>query len=151
MLIIQIIPKICQRQPCECQYFIHCMSFHIIISTSSAQCSFWHAYVQIRCQEPATASGEWHMRRECRERTLTCHRLHRKPLVSDPDMHQGVTNVPWCMSGPLTHGGEIVPGIPGAVATRNFTHLERGPSHNQINYSNKCVPIITQNRLLWNM
>ena len=54
----------------------------------------------------------------------------RKPLYSDHGMHHGtcVTHVPWCMSGSLTHGGgENVPGIPGACATRNFTYLVRGP------------------------
>ena len=59
------------------------------------------------------------MRRECRER-FPRHRLQRKPLVSDPDMHHGacMTHVPWCMSGSLTRGGEEnVPGIPGACAT----------------------------------
>ena len=69
------------------------------------------------------------MRRECRER-FPCHRFQRKPLVSDPDMHHGTcaTHVPWCMSGLLTRGGgESVPGIPGACATRNFTYLARGP------------------------
>ena len=58
------------------------------------------------------------------------HRLQRKPLVSDPGMHHGtcVTHVPWCRSGLLTlSGGENVPGIPSACATRNFTYLERGP------------------------
>ena len=42
------------------------------------------------------------MRRECWER-FPRHRLQRKPLVSDPDMHHGtyVTHVPWCMSGSL--------------------------------------------------
>ena len=56
--------------------------------------------------------------------------FQRKPLVSDPDMHHGtcVTHVPWCMSGSLTRsGGENVPGIPGACATRTFTYLVRGP------------------------
>ena len=69
------------------------------------------------------------MRREYRER-FSCHRLQRKPLVIDPGMHHGtcVTHVPWCMSGSLTHGGgENVPGIPGACATRKFTYLARGP------------------------
>ena len=59
------------------------------------------------------------------------HRLHRKPLVSDPGMQHGtgVAHVPWCMSGSLTRGGgENVPGIPGACATHNFTYLVRGPS-----------------------
>ena len=58
------------------------------------------------------------------------HRLQRKPLVSDPDMHHGtcVTHVPWCMSGSLTRGGgENVPGIPGACANLNLTYLARGP------------------------
>ena len=69
------------------------------------------------------------MRRECRER-FPRHRLQSKPLVSDPDMHHGTcaTHVPWCMAESLTHGGgENVPGIPGACATRNFTYLARGP------------------------
>ena len=67
------------------------------------------------------------MRRECRER-FPRHRLHRKPLVSDPGMHHDtcVTHVPWCMSGSLTRGGGgNVPGTPGACTTRNFTYLVR--------------------------
>ena len=67
--------------------------------------------------------------RECRER-FPSHPRQSKPLVNDPGMHHGtcVTNVPWCMSGSLTcSGGENVPGIPGACATRNFTYLVRGP------------------------
>ena len=47
-----------------------------------------------------------------------------------PALHHGtcVTHVPWCMSGSLTSGGgENVPSIPGACATRNFTYLLRGP------------------------
>ena len=50
-----------------------------------------------------------------------------QPLVSDPGMHRGtrVTHVPWSMSGSLTRGGgENVPGIPGACATRNFAYLQ---------------------------
>ena len=58
------------------------------------------------------------MCRECRER-FPRHWLQWKPLVSDPDM-----------SGSLTRGGgESVPGIPGACATRKFTHLVRCPFH----------------------
>ena len=39
-----------------------------------------------------------------------------------------VTHVPWCMSGVLScRGGENVPGIPGACATRKFTYLAGGP------------------------
>ena len=62
--------------------------------------------------------------------TFPRHRLQRKPLVSDPGMHHGkcVTHVPWCMSVSLTHGGgENVPGILGACATRDYTYLARGP------------------------
>ena len=69
------------------------------------------------------------MLRECRER-FPCHRLQKKPLVSDPGMHHGtcITHVPWCMSGSLTRGGGgNVPSIPGACATRNFTYLARDP------------------------
>ena len=53
-----------------------------------------------------------------------------KETASYPGMHHGTcaTNVPWCMSGSLTRGGgENVPGIPGACATRNFTYLARSP------------------------
>ena len=67
------------------------------------------------------------MRRECRER-FPRHRLQRKPLVSDPGMHQGtcVTHVPICISGSLTRGGgENVPDIPVASPARNFTYLVR--------------------------
>ena len=76
------------------------------------------------------------MRRECRER-FPRHRLERKPLVSDPGMHHGtcITHVPWCIPGLLTRGGgENVPGIPGACATRNFTYLARGPWRHLSNF-----------------
>ena len=56
-------------------------------------------------------------------------RLQRKPLFGDPGMRHGtcVTHVPWCMSGSLTRGGgENVPGISRACATRKFTYLVRG-------------------------
>ena len=78
---------------------------------------------------PDTKNCRLRMRRECRER-FPRHRLQRKPLVSDPGTHHDtcVTHVPWSMSGLLTHGGgENVPDIPGACATRNFTYLARGP------------------------
>ena len=66
--------------------------------------------------------------------TFSPPRLQRNPLVSDPDMHHGtcVTHVPWCMSGSLTRGGgENVPDIPSACATRNFAYLVRGPRQNR--------------------
>ena len=78
---------------------------------------------------PDTQNCLLRKRWECRER-FARHRLQRKPLVNDPGMHHGtcVTHTPWCMSGTLTHGGgENVPGIPGACATRNFVYLVRGP------------------------
>ena len=38
------------------------------------------------------------------------------------------THVPWCMSGSQTRdGGENAPGIPCACASRDFSHLVRGP------------------------
>ena len=58
------------------------------------------------------------------------------PRVSDPDMQHGkyVTHVPWWMPGSLTRGfsfevggGENVPDVPGACATRNVTYLVRCP------------------------
>ena len=78
---------------------------------------------------PDTLNWGLGMRRKCRER-FPRHWLQRKPLVSNPGMHQGKcdTHVPWCMSGLLTRGGmENVPGIPGACTTRIITYLTRGP------------------------
>ena len=66
---------------------------------------------------------------ECRER-LPRHRLKRKPLVSNLDIHHGtcVPHAPSWMSGSLTRdGGDNVPGILGACTTRNFTYLARDP------------------------
>ena len=65
------------------------------------------------------------------------HRLQRKLLVSDIGMHHSmcVTHVPWRMSESLNrNGGENVPDIPGARATRNFTYPTRGSwrSHNLV-------------------
>ena len=78
--------------------------------------------------KPATQNCGLCMRRECRER-FPRHRLQTKPLFSDPAMHHDtrVAHVPLCMSVSLIHGGgEDVPGIPGACATRNFKYLTRG-------------------------
>ena len=83
---------------------------------------------------------------ECREH-FHRHRLQRKPLVGDPDMHHGtcVTHVPWCMSGSLTRDdGENVPGIPGACATRNFAYLARGPWGPQVGSRILTILGITQ-------
>ena len=68
------------------------------------------------------------------------HRLQRKRLISDPGVHHCtcVTHVPWCMSGSLARGGgENVPGIPGAHATRNCTYLARGqwPANSRSQYT----------------
>ena len=92
------------------------------------------------------------MRRECGER-FPRHWLQRKTLVSDPGIHHGTctTHVPWCMWASLTRGGgENVPGIPGACATRNVTYLGRGPLslHLSRNYSMlthifRCTSVIS--------
>ena len=71
---------------------------------------------------PDTKNCGLRMRWECRKR-FPRHRLQRKPLVGDPAMHHGtcVSQVPWCMSGPLIHGGgENVPGIPFSPAFRRM-------------------------------
>ena len=94
---------------------------------------------------PDTQKCGLRMHRECRER-FPRQRLQWKPLVSDPGMHHGrcVTHVPWCMSGSLTRGGgENVPGIHGAGATRNFMYLARGPWSNLEKHSipnQLCTP-----------
>ena len=57
-------------------------------------------------------------------------RLQRKPLVSNPGMHNGtcVTHVPWCMSGSLTlAGGETFPALTAHTQPGNFTYLIRSP------------------------
>ena len=75
---------------------------------------------------PDTLGCVLRMRRECRER-FPCHRVQRKPPVSDPGMHHGtcVTHVPWCMSGSLTRSG--VENVPSAYTTRNLAYLVKGP------------------------
>ena len=86
------------------------------------QCYFLWASYQIRKIARCTCAGN-------AGNVFPHRRLQRKPLVSDPGMHHGtcVTHVPWCMSGSLTRGGgENVPGIPAACATRTFTYLVRG-------------------------
>ena len=71
---------------------------------------------------PDTQICRLDMRRECRE-CFPRHRLHRKPLVSDPDLHHARA---WSMWGSLTRGGgESVPDISGACVTRNVTYLAR--------------------------
>ena len=73
-------------------------------------------YVQLRVAHASWMPG-----------MFSSHRLHRKPLVSDPGMQHDmcVTHVPWCMSGSLTRGGGE--NVPSACATRNFMYLVRGP------------------------
>ena len=74
--------------------------------------------------------------------TFSRHRPRRKTLISDSDIYHGtcVTHVPWWMSESLTRGGgEIVPGIPGAYATRNFTYLVRGPLKARTNLIKTCT------------
>ena len=81
---------------------------------------------------PNTYNCGLHMRRECRKR-FPCHRVERKPTVSDHGMHHGMcmTHVPWWMPISLIRGGgKNVPGIPGAYATRNFTYMATDPCRN---------------------
>ena len=57
------------------------------------------------------------------------------PGTFSPPPQSVITHLPWCMPGSLTitvsfevGGGENVPGIPVACATRNFTYRIRSPS-----------------------
>ena len=53
-----------------------------------------------------------------------------------PTCRHAPRHVPCCMSGSLTRGGgENIPGIPGACATRNLTYLARGP------WMGVCIPL----------
>ena len=73
-------------------------------------------------QLPDTQNCGLHMHRECRE-LFPRHRLQKESLVSDPGMHHGT-----CVTRSLTRGGgENVPSIAGACATRNFAYLSRDP------------------------
>ena len=94
---------------------------------------------------PLTQNYRFCMRREGMERFPRL-RFQKKPRISDPGMHHGTcdTHVPWCMSGSLIRGGgENVPGIPGACATRNFAYLVRGPfsnhPHEERSFSYKII------------
>ena len=80
---------------------------------------------------PDTQNCGLRMRWEYRERSIpTHHRLQRKPLVSDPGFHYARAEMHVGIA--LTRGGgENVPGITGAWATRNFAYLVRGPLHNK--------------------
>ena len=100
-------------------------------------------YVKLRVVHPP----------EFRER-FPRHRFQRKPLDSDPGMHQGtcVTHMPWCMSGSLTRDGrENVLGIPSACATRKFTYLTRGPcsAYIAINGRNILAYLLFSSMVWW--
>ena len=97
----------------------------------------WNYWPNISCFRgaigllPDTCKCGLRMRREWRE-CFPRHRHQRKPPVSGPGVLQGtcVTHVPWCMLGSLTRGGgENVPGIPVARATRNCTYSIKSPWH----------------------
>ena len=78
---------------------------------------------------PDTQNCVLRMHRECRER------FSPPPRVSDPTcitVHasctcRGACRDRWLVVSFEVGGGEIVPGIPGACATRNFAYLVRGP------------------------
>ena len=101
---------------------------------------------------PDTQNCGLRMRQEFRE-PFPRHR----PLINDPDMHHGTcaTHVPWCMWGSLIHvGGENVPAIPGACATRNFPYLIRGPwvglsTHLLTSAWDWCLSMIVKVLRLW--
>ena len=124
----------------------------MLLSASSTSCPDYSTTELILMDLlPDTQHWGLCMRRVCRE-CFPRHRLQRKPLISDPGMHHGtcVTYVPWCMAGSLTRGGgENVPVIPGACATRNFTHLARGPwcgkDHIAYHLQTRRVTPFTQN------
>ena len=93
-------------------------------------------YVDAMGLLPDTWNCGLRMRRECRERF---------------PRHSGLA-IPTCITARASRtcrdacrdrllalsfevgGGENVPGIPGACAIRNFTHLQRGPLPNTSNY-----------------
>ena len=126
MLLQSILSLVCAH------YLSPCLLFHHLLSPTCRYDS--PGTPHLRADEgmgllPDTQHCGLRMRREHRERFFR-HRLRRKTVFSEPGMHHGtcVMHVPWCMSGSLTcGGGENVPGIPGACATRNVTYLARGP------------------------
>ena len=69
------------------------------------------------------------------------HRLQRKPLVSDPDMHHGtcVTHVPWCMSVSLNRGrGEKRSRHSRRMRNPQFYVSGKRPMDNPVPH---CIPI----------
>ena len=64
------------------------------------------------------------------------HQLQRKPLVSNPGMHDGtcVMHVPWCMSGLLTPGGGgTFPAFP-AHAQPSILHIWQEVNDNKMQH-----------------
>ena len=111
--------------------FISWFKFHLIFLSKGPTDNKWAIAQEISSMGllPDTWNCRLRMRLECRA-NFPRHRLQRKPLVSDPDMHHGtcMTHVPWCMSGSLTRrGGENVLGISDTCATHNCMYLARGP------------------------
>ena len=91
------------------------------------QCGRFNS-IQITIQSKTTACG-LRMRRECRER-FSCHRGIAIPTCTTARASRTCRDA--CRDRSLAgsfevSGGENVPGIPGACATRNFTYLIRGP------------------------
>ena len=81
------------------------------------------------------------MRRECRER-FPLHRLQRKLLVSDPDMHHGtcVTHVPRCMSGSLIRGGgKTFPAFAAHAPPANLRIWQEAHNRHILEYIRKCL------------
>ena len=70
-------------------------------------------------------------------------RLQRKPLVSDPDMHHGscVTNMPWWMTGSLTHGGRKT--FPAFLVHAQHTILRIWQEAHTDQYSHLVLPTDT--------
>ena len=89
-------------------------SFKSIIENAVCKMSAILFMTQCMGLIPDTQNCGLRMRRECRER-LAGHRLQRKSLVSDPDLHHCMcmTHMPWCKSGsPTPVAGKTFPTFP---------------------------------------
>ena len=113
----------------------HCVHYDVTLMgwqnhSCRATQAIWRCH-KLRCHGPFTRYVKlWVAHTPGIPGTFSQTPISKKPLVNDSGMHHGtcVMHVPWCMSGSLAcGGGENVPGIPGACATRNFTYLVRGP------------------------
>ena len=92
-----ILTEVVRGDPCKCVGQSVAGDWYTCTAAWVRRLRVWLSHMGLL---PDTQNCVLRMRRECRER-FPRHRLQRKSLISDPDMHHGtcVTHVPWCNVG----------------------------------------------------